>query len=410
MPRRWKIALLLFFLSALNYVDRQTLSVLAPSLNGPLGIDARRYSYLVSAFLIAYAAGNLFSGWLVDRWGVRRATFVAVLAWSVADAAHGWATSWLLLACGRGVLGLAESFSTPAGTKAIAEWIPDRERGFCLALFSNGYSVGAMVAAPLVAWLGLSFGWRMAFVATGLLGGLYLLAWMKGYHSPGPEDRSLTAPLAAPDAEPEAPTRIGLATAFVVVRFLTDSFSYFITFWLPSYLQDARGMSLRQVGIWAWIPFLAAGVGGMGGGAWSDWLVRRGWSPARARRGVMLYVALVMPLSWAAVEARSVVVAIALVSVLLGAQSCWNSNLLALMSDLFPRRTLGRVVSIAVSGGAVGGLITTLFAGRVIAERGYVPVFASLGFLHLTAFVLLAAAIHLCIAHLPQRSGLRYSS
>jgi ACS family hexuronate transporter-like MFS transporter len=399
-PYRWRIVVLLFFLSVINYLDRQTLSVLAPTLRGALGFSTVEYSYIVTAFLVAYTIGYLFCGAVIDRLGVRLAVIVALSAWSIAGMMHAVAASWMALALGRFALGLGESFNSPCGIKGIAEWIPKRERGLSMAIFSNGNIVGAILAPPLVSWVTLHLGWQAGFLVTGGLGFVYLLFWAAFYDSPEKQrrlapaerdyilqERGATAPAKKlPLFQAFAhPAVLG----FFLARLLTDSLSFFFSFWLPEYLQSARGFSLAMIGFFAWIPFLASDIGGPGGGALSDWLVRRGWQSADARRRMMLIAACLMPCSVIAVYAGSAYVALGLIAVILAAQSCWMSNILTLMSETFPREQLATYVSLCSIGGSVGGIISTLLAGEIIHSVGYVPVFTALGFLHFIAFGLI---------------------
>ncbi len=401
VPYRWRIVALLFSLSVVNYLDRQTLSVLAPTLREKLGFTTVQYSYIIAAFLVAYTVGYLFSGRLIDRIGVRLAVFIALAVWSAASMLHALAAGWIALVACRLLLGLGESFNAPAGMKAIAEWIPARERGLCTAIFSNGNVVGAILTPPFVSLVALRYGWQWGFLATGAIGFVYLIVWMTYYDSPDRQVR-LTA------AEREYITRergtpfvakqsISFLTAlqhpaclgFMFARLFTDSFSYFISFWLPEYLQSARGFSLAMIGFFGWMPYLASDIGGPGGGALSDWLVRRGWKPIEARRRMLLVAASLMPLSLVAVHASSAAVALGLIAVLLAAQSCWNANLLTMMSEIFPRAQVATFVALSGIGGAIGGILSTLLAGRVINMTGYVPVFTVLGFLHITAFLII---------------------
>jgi ACS family hexuronate transporter-like MFS transporter len=397
MPYRWRIVALLFFLSVINYLDRQALSVLAPSLRQELDFTAVHYSYVVVSFLVAYTIGYLFCGNVIDRLGVRVAVTVALAAWSVAGMLHALAFSWVAFAVCRFLLGLGESFNSPSGIKAITEWVPRRERGLCMAVFSNGNIVGAILAPPLVSFIALRFGWQWGFLVTGGLGFIYLAFWLTMYRSPETHPRLSPAERAyiLSDRPPaHAQARISIFTAlthplclgFMFARLFTDSLSYFFSFWLPEYLQSARGFSLAMIGIFGWIPFLASDVGGPGGGALSDWLVRRGWNPIAARKRMLLLAACLMPASLIAVHADSAYVALGLIAVLLAAQSCWNTNLLTLMSECFPREHVATYVSVAGIGGSIGGIISTLLAGQIIGTFGYVPVFTTLGFLHVTAF------------------------
>lgn len=400
IPYRWRIVALLFFLSVVNYLDRQALSVLAPTLREKLGFSTVQYSYIVTSFLIAYVIGYLFAGSLIDRIGVRLAVFGALAVWSIAGLLHAFATGWVGLVACRFLLGLGESFNAPAGMKAVSEWIPPRERGLSTAIFSNGNIVGSILAPPFVSFVAIRYGWQWGFLATGAAGFAYLIFWLSYYESPERQKRLSAAELdyivqTRGTTAPKAPItflqalRHPACLGFVVARLFTDSLSYFFSFWLPEYLQSARGFSLAMIGWFGWIPFLAADVGGPGGGAFSDWLVRRGCPPVAARRRLLLVAACLMPLSLVAVHASSAIMALALIAVLLAAQSCWNANLLTLMSEVFPREHVGKFVSLSGIGGALGGIVSTLLAGKAIHAVGYVPVFTVLGFLHITAFLII---------------------
>ena len=399
-PYRWRIVALLFFLSAINYLDRQTLSVLAKTLRETMGFTAVEYSYIVTAFLVAYSIGYVFCGTIIDRIGVRLAVLLALAAWSLAGMGHALATTWVGLLAWRFALGLGESFNSPCGIKALAEWAPKRERGLSVAIFSNGNIFGAIIAPPIVSFIALKFGWQSAFIVTGGIGFVYLAFWWVLYDSPEKQTRVPPAERDYIIAERSSPSAaVAKKISFIdalkhpavlglfIARFLTDSLSFFFSFWLPEYLQTERGFSLAMIGLFGWIPFLASDIGGPGGGALSDWLVRRGWKPADARRRMMLIAACLMPCSLVAVHAPSAYVALALIGVILAAQSCWMANILTLVSESFPREHVGTYLSVSALGGSIGGIVSTLAAGKIIHRAGYVPVFTTLGFLHIVAFV-----------------------
>jgi MFS transporter, ACS family, hexuronate transporter len=420
-PYRWRIVGLLFFLSVVNYLDRQALSVLAPTLRRELGFSPVEYSYVVTSFLVAFTIGYLFCGAVVDRIGVRLAVILALSAWSVAGMMHAFAAGWVGLAIARFALGLGESFNAPCGIKAIAEWVPKRERGLSMAIFSNGNIVGAILAPPLVSLVALKFGWEWGFLVTGSGGFLFLAFWIFTYQRPeqhpklpeserayiiehrGGAATSTIASQAAPSFLQAL--RHPAVLGFFLARLLTDSLSFFFSFWLPEYLQSAHGFSLKMIGLFGWIPFLAADIGGPGGGALSDWLIRRGWQPSRARRRMMLIAACLMPCSIIAVYAPSAYVALGLIAVLLCAQACWMSNILTLMSESFPREHVATYASLSSVGGAIGGIISTLLAGKVIQAVGYVPVFTTLAFLHLTALAIISAISRRSTGKLPRQAS-----
>lgn len=407
--RRWLIVVMLACFSIVNYVDRQALSVLAPTLRKELDISTEQYSYIVSTFLAAYAIGYAIAGQALDRYGVKIGLAIALAFWSLVGMGHAAVVGWLSLAAARFLLGLGQSFNSPGGMKALAEWVPQRERGLSSAIFSNANSLGGVLAPPIVATLALWLGWRWAFVITGASGFILLLVWWRTYQRPEEHPklseteraeilagRSLAKnPAAAAVAEAPASYWTILSDrrcfSLCAIRFITDPFAYFMSFWLLDYFQTVRGFSLQTVALLGWIPFLASPLfGGPVGGAMSDWLVRRGVEPRVARLRLMFTAACVMPLAILAVHTELTWVAMVVVTLLVAANGCWSVNKLTLASELVPRGQVASLVSLGGIAGSIGGIISTLLAGRLIATVGYVPVFTGLGFLHLTAFALLA--------------------
>lgn len=401
---RWLIVGLLFVTAVINNLDRQTLSVLAPTLRETLGITSVEYSYVVSSFLVAYTVGYLFAGTALDRLGVKLGLTLAIGFWSLASGLHILATGWFGLALMRFLLGLGESFNSPAAIKAIAEWVPSRERGLSVAIYNNGFVVGSILAPPLVSFVALRFGWHWSFVLTALLGGVLLFFWWRYYDSPEQSrylsGRERTYILANRAAEDNGPSHslwrlMGhpVCAAFMVSRFLTDCFSYFFNFWLPDYFQTARGFSLAMLGMVGWIPYLLADIGGPVGGAVSDWLVRHGWHPLRARLRLMLLSALLMPLGIVAVRTDSAWISLGLLSLMYAAQMCWMVNQLSILSECFPHKAVARVIAATAIAGGIGGILATVLTGRAVASYGYVPVFTTMGTLHVTAFAVVAWAM-----------------
>jgi MFS transporter, ACS family, hexuronate transporter len=403
--RRWLMAGLLFFISAIAFLDRQTLSVLEKTLEKVLGFSATEYSYMVTGFLIATGAGYWFAGRIIDSCGVRKSFAIALSAWSVVAVAHALATGWVSLIFLRVALGLGESFYTPAAARVLKEWIPQPERGVCWAVFSTGNFVGAMIAPPLVAWLAVRYRWQFGFIATGASGFVLLGAWLWLYDSPerhrllSRTERTVIlegrgpAPVAAENVPTFNLLRQPAILGFFCARFLTDPFTFFFLFWLPAYLQTSHGLTLAKTGMIAWIPFLGSDVGALAGGAISDWLVRRGADPRRARRRILLLVACLTPLTVAAVRVQSVSLAIGLITLVMLLQAAWNTNLTTLIIETAPAQQVSRSVALTLMGGTVGGGIATLLTGHAIKAIGYVPVFTVLGFVHLAAYVVLSAGL-----------------
>lgn len=392
---------LLFFISTVAFLDRQTLSVLEKTLEEVLHFSATEYSYIVTGFLVATGCGYFFAGKIIDRMGVRLTFAVALVAWSLATIGHALAIGWISLLVLRVILGLGESFYTPSAARVLRDWIPQSERGVCWAIFSTGNFVGAMIAPPLVAWLALRYHWQFSFVATGAIGFVLLGVWLWLYHPPERHPRLSAAERAVilngrgpePTAQEDIPTFRLLCQptvrSFFFTRFLTDPFTFFFTFWLPAYLQTAHGFSLAKTGLMAWIPFLGADLGALSGGALSDFLVRRGMNIRRARRRILLAVACFTPLALVAVRVDSIPLAIGLITLVMFLQAAWNTNLTTLIIESTPPQYVARTVALTLMGGTVGGGLSTLLAGHVIKSVGYVSVFTALGFVHLTAFAIM---------------------
>jgi MFS transporter, ACS family, hexuronate transporter len=406
--KRWLIVLLLAGFSVSNYVNRQALSVLAPTLRLELGITTEQYSYVISTFLAAYAIGFAFSGRLLDRLGVKVGLAIALGAWSLIGLGHAAIVGWMSLATARFFLGLAQSGNSPGGMKALSEWIPPRERGLCSAVFSNANSLGSVLAPPIVAGITLWLGWRWAFIIVGLAGFVLLAVWWWFYDRPEAHARlsererthilTHRPPSNSPQGDRPVPYRVLLkdrrCLAVGIIPFLTDPFAYFMAFWLIDYFQTVRGFSLQTIALLGWIPYLASPLfGGPVGGAMSDWLVRRGLDPTRARIRMMGIAACLMPLALVAVRTEHSWLAVATVTLLVAANSCWSVNRLTLSSELVPRSRVASLVSLGGVTGALGGIVAMLVAGRLIATVGYVPVFTGLGFLHLTAFGILVLLV-----------------
>lgn len=399
--RRWLIVLLLFFVAAVNNLDRQTLSVLAPTLRESLNFGAVEYSYIVTGFLIAYTLGYTFCGTVLDKVGIKIGLAIALGFWSLAGMFHAAAVGWVGLLICRFLLGLGESFNSPAGVKALAEWIPSRERGLSMAVFSNGNVMGAIIAPPLVSMLTVTLGWRWAFIITGATGLVLLTIWWRAYDTPEkhrklrPEERTYILENRAVGTATGIKAsfltllRQPVCVGFFIARLLTDPITYFYAFWLPDYLTHSRGFSLVMIGLVGWIPFLASDIGGPGGGFLSDWLVRRGVPPARARLSLMFVAAVLMPLACLAVRTETAWLSVALIAVLLGAQSCWMANQLTLISESVSRASVATLLSLSALGGSLGGIVCTLLTGQTLKQYGYVPIFTVLGFMHLLAFAVL---------------------
>jgi ACS family hexuronate transporter-like MFS transporter len=403
---RWWIAGLLWLVTLINYVDRQCLSVLAPVLRDEFAMSGVDYGRVVSAFMLAYLIGQTVAGRLMDWLGTRAGFALCVIWWSAAAMLHGAVRSALQLGAARFLLGLAQAGNWPGGVKAVSEWFPLRERAFAVGLFNSGSTVGAMVAPPLVAALALTFGWRLAFVITGATGFLWLAAWLVLYKAPErhPWLRREELELIQSDRAPETRS-CGVRWAFllrqkpvwglVLGRMLADPVWWFYVFWLPEYLKRERHFSLAMIGYFGWIPFLAAVLGCLAGGAASGRLIKRGHDTLRARKAVMLACALLMMCGIPAATVAAAWGAIALISVATFAYSAWASNILTLPADLFPPAVVASVSGLSGTGAATGGMAFMLLIGYVVDRFSYAPVFVAAGVMPLAAFAIVAWGVRL---------------
>lgn len=381
---RWWIAALLFFSSVINYVDRQVLSVVAPTITKELGITAVQYANILQAFLIPYTLMYVGSGFLVDRWGTRKSLAAFMGWWSAANMLHGAARSAVELGTGRFLLGLGEPGNFMAGFRAISEWYAPKEKAFVNGLLNGGSAVGAIIAPPLVAWLTLSYGWRWAFVATGAIGFLWLGAWLAIVPGVPPET-------AGTEPGPKMPWIKLLALretwALLLPRFVSDPVWWFYLFWLPKYLADQRQFSLAEIGLLAWMPYLSADLGALVGGGLSGALIARGWPVLKARQAGMLPFALLMPAS-VLIPAAGATGALALICVVTFAHMAWKTNLQTVTNDVFPTPVVGSVSGIIAFGSGLGGTLFTNLTGWTVENFSYDAIFYVMGFLHPAAFVI----------------------
>lgn len=395
---RWWIAGLLFLATVINYVDRQTLSVLAPVLREQFRMSNTDYSRIVFAFLLAYTFMQSGSGRLMDWLGTRRGFSLTIAWWSVAAMLHARANSILHFGIFRFLLGLGEAGNWPGGVKTVSEWFPTRERAFAVGLFNSGSCLGAVLAPPVVAWIALHWSWRMAFLCTGSLGFLWLGLWLILYRLPRdhpwitPQEREHICSNAEMDqpAKRESIRWLDLfqykqVWSLVLARMLADPVWWFYAFWLPEYLKSARYFDLAMIGYFGWIPFLTADAGNFVGGGLSSYLVRRGWRVLAARKTTMFGSAALMLVGIPAVLTSSPALALLLISLATLAYSSWAANILTLPADLFPNQVVASVSGLSGTGAGIGGMIFTLMTGAVVDRFSYVPVFTAAAVLPLVA-------------------------
>lgn len=403
---RWYIAALLFASTVINYIDRQTLSVVAPVLTKELRLSDVEYANVLQAFLLPYTLMYLVSGVLVDRWGTRISLSVFMAWWSASNALHMAARSALQLSVFRFLLGAGEPGNYMAAGKAISEWYPPQERGFVNGLVNAGSSIGAVVAAPLVVWITIRFGWRAAFLATGCMGMLWLGPWLFFYRLPERSPRITAAELqhirgtqaGGGAAGASRCSWLGLLRyretwGLLLARFLSDPVWWFYLFWMPKYLVESRGFTLAEMGMLVWLPFLAADLGSVAGGLASGLLIKKNWAVLRARSAVMLPSAMLMPLSLVIAFTSSSPLALLLICVVTFCHMAWKTNLMTVNNDIYPTAVLGSLSGVVSLGSGLGGAVFTYLTGRIVGSVSYAAVFVIMGFLHPTAYLIYALLV-----------------
>lgn len=381
---RWAILALLFAATVLNYVDRQTLSILASQVQKDLGIDDIGYARIVQAFLIAYALSYLGAGWVTDKLGAKLTLALFLGWWSLANMATGWVRNAAQLGFARLMLGVGEPGVYTAGPKAIAEHFPPTERGFAFGAYTAGAMIGATIAPPLIAWLALQYGWRAAFVATGAAGFVWLVLWLVVYRTPAGTEPARTKERIQWGPILRDRTMWGLAVA----RLLADPVWYFYLFWFPKYLTDERGMTLVQVASLAWIVYLAADIGSVGGGIISGRLVRAGMAPARSRLITMGGAAALAPLGMLIALHPGTGATLAIGALVAFAHLVFQINIGVLVVDLYPMKIVATVFGVIAAGSALGGLLSTQIVGQLASTGAYSSIFVLMGLLHPLAWVI----------------------
>jgi ACS family hexuronate transporter-like MFS transporter len=375
---------LLFGETTINFVDRQVVSVLAPTLRGEFHLSNSQYAAIANAFLATYAVSYTFAGWVLDRLGVGRGLTAAIAWWSGAGMLTALARGPISLGAFRSLLAVGEGGAWPAFAKAVALWAPKEARTLAIGVCNSGSSVGSMLAPPLVAWVTLRWGWRAAFVATGAMGFLWVaLFWLfRRCHPEMARSEAAGRARGAEDVPWRSLIRYRQTWAVFVCRFLADPLWYFYIFWIPSYLTSERGLNLAGIGMVAWIPFLAADVANFVGGYITLRLQRRGWSVNRTRKTLMAVSAVMSPVGIFAVFAHSLAWTIFLMSAAVFFWIFWSISVHSLPGDYFPPRAVGSVYGIAGTGSTVGSMIGTWAVGFTVDKtHSYAPAFVGIGVL-----------------------------
>lgn len=391
--RRWFIVAIIFLAIVFNYVDRQIVSILKPVLKTEFSLDDSGYAMILNLFTICYAVMYPVTGWMVDRFGARLVMFYGIITWSLACIGGGLSRTIGQFGFFRGLLGAAEPTNFPAQLKVIAVWFPGKLRATANSLCVAGSSIGAIIAPPAIAWLALTYSWQVAFITMGAIGLLIAVLWKLIYRDP--PAHILKESVTSTAGEPVKPFQwkqlwsTRSLWGILLIRFVSDPVWYFCLFWLPGYLQESSGLTLAQVGMFGWIPFLFADVGAIATSAWSDRLVRKGYAPLKARKMMLTRIAILSPLcaltpylggAWATLAVFSIV-AIACLS--------WLFTVSVVVAEAFPVKNVASVLGIAGGFGALGAVLFNYFVGQFIGTLGAEKIFIAMAFLHPLAVLIL---------------------
>lgn len=410
---RWLIITMVFFATLINYIDRLTISVLAPVITRDLNLSNTEYGGVATWFLFAYTISQSLSGKLYDKIGIKKGFTVSIIVWSLAAIAHAFSVGIKSLSAFRFILGLGEAGNWPGAAKTVSEWFPARQRALGMAIFNSGAAIGSIVAPPIIVGLTAYFGhWQETFIVTGALGFFWLIFWWLIYDSPEnhkwlieqeyqliKKDEAIEDSTVSDKQSSEVSTSWGSLLrykqvwAIVLARFLTDPVWWLYITWLPLYLSNVRGFSLKEIGLFAWVPFVAADAGSLFGGWLSGFLIGRGWTVNSARKAVIAFAACLMPAGILAAFATDPMVALALIGVVLFGFQVWINNVQTLPSDLFPNKAVGSVAGLGGTGAGIGSMIFIFTTGWVVDNFSYTPILIAAGLLAPVGTIVLFALI-----------------
>lgn len=392
---RWTICALLFIATTINYIDRQVLGILAPVLEKEIGWNEIEYGYIVTGFQLAYAAGLLLIGRIIDKSGTKKGYIISITVWSLAAMGHAFAKTPFGFGVARFFLGLGEAGNFPAAIKTIAEWFPKKERALATGIFNSGSNVGAVIAPLIVPWIAITYGWQEAFILTGAIGFFWIILWKIFYDKPEKQKRLTEKEYEYIHSDPvESEIKIPWlklikkreSLAFAAAKFLTDPIWWFYLYWIPKFLFSNYGITLDKIGLPLIIIYLSADAGSILGGWLSSNLIKKGWSVDKGRKTAMLICALaVVPIVMAS-QAENIWHAVILLSIATAAHQGWSANLFTTVSDMFPKRVVGSVVGFGGMAGATGGMFIATAAGFILEFTGsYVILFIIAGTAYLAA-------------------------
>lgn len=396
---RWWIAALIGLATAINYLDRQNLPIALGEIRKTIEISDFDYGLINSLFLLAYGTMYAIGGRIIDSLGSKMGYAVMIVWWSIANIIHGFISSVTGLGIARFLLGLGEGGGFPGSAKVVSEWFPLKERSMAFGIFNAGSSLGAVIAPPLLAVVISLANWRWTFIFSGLLGLGWVLLWLKMYSLPSQSRFSSDAEKAYIAGE-QTPQAGGLPKTpwlslfrnrdvwtVILVKFFPDSAWYFFIFWLPKYLNDVRGLDIKGIGLYAWIPYAFAGVGSLLGGWLSSFLLQKNVSLAVARKIPLGLAAALLPASLL-ITSVSLPWAIVFFSMAMLGHQLYSTIAQTLVTDLFPSRVVGSVTGLMGCMVTYGAMLFSILIGYVIGEFGYGPAFLISGLLHPLGFIL----------------------
>jgi len=398
---RWWIIALLMVAILLNYFDRQSLPVVLSEIKKIIPIDTIQFSQLNFMFIFAYGLMYAIGGMIIDHLGTKRGMAIMILWWSIATILHGLVAGLTGLFIARFLLGLGEGGGFPGAAKAVSEWFPPKERSFAFGLFNTGSSIGAVIAPPLIATIVLAASWKWVFFIPGIAGLILTTLWILIYTTPEKcrfttsEEKELLRKNSKHHlSENSDNVSIKWASLFnyrklwglLTIKLISDSAWYFLIFWLPKYLSDIRGLNIKEIGYYAWIPYAFAGVGSLTGGWLSSFLIKKGVSLDTSRKISLGIAAAFMPFSLL-ITSSPLNFAIVFFSMMMLGHQFWSTIVQTLAADIFPSKVVGSVAGLMGAIGCFGGMFFNLLAGQLIENIGYGPVFIFTGLLHPLAYI-----------------------
>lgn len=407
--QRWIVVALLFFATTINYIDRQVIGLLKPTLEVEFGWSEQDYANIVMAFTAAYALGLLVFGRIIDKIGTKMGFSISIVFWSIAACLHGVVKSTFGFGIARAALGLGESGNFPAAIKTVAEWFPKKERALATGIFNSGANIGAVFAPILVPTILALYGWQEAFIITGAIGFVWLIFWLYYYEIPTRHKKVTEAELAHIHSDNEEDTgnekpitwgtlfRVRQTYVFIAGKLLTDPIWWFFLFWLPSYFSTSFNLDLKKPGWPLVIIYMATSIGSIGGGYLSSYFIQKGWPVYKARKTAMFIFALCVLPIMSAKYATNMWVAVALISLAAAAHQAWSANIFTVASDMFPKRAISSVVGIGGMAGSLGGVLFPIFVGYILetyrqlgdSTAGYNIIFFVCGLMYMVAWAVM---------------------